>query len=57
MHGETLTFTVKSDLCGADTEVYKAAEALSIGDVIDLEGFLYWDNGVNLHVTQITHLK
>lgn len=51
--GKTYTFTVESYLCGADTEVYKAIEALQIGDVVDLEGFLYWYNGVNPHITSV----
>ena len=52
--GETYTFTVESYLCGNDTEVYKAVEALQIGDVIDMEGFLYWYNGANPHITAVT---
>ena len=50
----TYTFTVESYLRGADTEVYKAVEALKIGDTIDLEGFLYWYNGANPHITAVT---
>ena len=48
------TFTIESYLTGADTEVYKAAEALAIGDVIDMEGFLYWYEGMNPHITKIS---
>ncbi len=48
---EVYTFTVESYLCGKDTEVYKAVEALNIGDTVNLEGFLYWYNGVNPHIT------
>ena len=51
--GVTYTFTVESDLCGAGTDVYEAVKALNIGDVIDLEGFLYWYNGVNPHITAV----
>ena len=53
-NGVTYAFTVETDLCGADTDVYKAVEALNIGDVIDLEGFLYWYNGVNPHITAVS---
>lgn len=53
-NGETYQFTVESYLCGADTEVYQAVEALNVGDVVDMEGFLYWYNGVNPHITAIT---
>ena len=52
--GETYTFTVESYLCGNDTDVYKAVEGLKVGDVIDMEGFLYWYNGVNPHITSVT---
>ena len=51
--GKPYTFTVESYLRGADTEVYKAVEALKAGDVIDLEGFLYWYNGPNPHITVV----
>ena len=54
VNGETYTFTVESYLCGNDTEVYAAVEALQVGDVIDLQGFLYWYNGVNPHITAVT---
>lgn len=54
VNGATYTFTVESYLCGADTEVYKAVKALKVGDVVDLEGFLYWYEGVNPHVTAVT---
>ena len=51
VNGNTYTFTVESYLCGADTEVYKTVKALKKGDVVDLEGFLYWYEGVNPHIT------
>ena len=54
VNGETYNFCVESYLCGADTDVYNAVEALQIGDVIDMEGFLYWYNGVNPHITSVT---
>ncbi len=53
VNGETYNFTVDSYLCGNDTEVYQAVENLKVGDVIDLEGFLYWYNGVNPHITAV----
>jgi predicted small lipoprotein YifL len=50
----TYTFTVESYLCGADTDVYKAVKNLKVGDKIDVEGFLYWYEGVQPHVTSVT---
>ena len=52
--GNTYTFTVESYLCDKDTEVYAAVKDLKIGDKIDVEGFLYWYNGVNPHITKVT---
>lgn len=57
LNGQTYTFTVESYLCGPDTEVYSAVKALKIGDKIDMEGFLYWYNGVNPHITAVTPAK
>lgn len=54
LNGETYTFTVESYLCDSTTEVYQAVKELQIGDVIDLEGFLYWYEGVNPHITAVT---
>ncbi len=51
VNGNTYTFTVESYLCGKDTEVYQTVKSLKVGDVVDLEGFLYWYEGVNPHIT------
>ena len=51
--GQTYTFTVESYLCGKDTDVYKAVEGFNVGDTVDLEGFLYWYEGVNPHITAV----
>ena len=50
----TVNFCVEFYLCNNDTEVYKAVEALQVGDVVDIEGFLYWYNGANVHLTAVT---
>lgn len=49
----TVSFCVEKYLRDADTDVYKAVEALQIGDVIDITGFLYWYNGAQPHVISI----
>ena len=51
--GQVYNFTVESYLCGPDTDVYQAVKALNIGDTIDLEGFLYWYEGANPHITAV----
>ena len=52
--GQVYTMTVESYLCNNSTEVYQAVENLKIGDTIDLEGFLYWYEGANPHITNVT---
>ena len=51
---DVYTFTVESYLCDNTTYVYAAVEGLQVGDVIDMEGFLYWYNGANPHITSVT---
>ena len=53
-NGQTYDFCVEFYLRGQDTDVYKAVEALNVGDTIDVEGFLYWYDGANPHVTSVT---
>ena len=53
INGQTYTFTVESYLCDNTTDVYAAVKNLKIGDVIDMEGFLYWYEGVNPHITSV----
>ena len=57
LDGNTYTFTVESNLCDNTTDVYSAVKNLQIGDVIDMEGFLYWYEGVNPHITAVTAAK
>ena len=59
LNGETYQFVIEYYVCdangvyGAETDVYKAVQSLEIGDVIDIEGFLYWYNGAQPHVTAV----
>ncbi|MCM1122978.1 MAG: hypothetical protein NC416_10370 [Eubacterium sp.] len=53
LDGNTYTFTVESYLCDNTTDVYAAVKNLNIGDKIDMEGFLYWYEGVNPHITSV----
>ena len=52
--GETYEFCVEYYLRNEETDVYKAVEALQVGDVIDIEGYLYWYEGINPHVISVT---
>lgn len=53
-NGETYTFTIESYLCDSTTEVYSAVKALEIGQTVNMEGFLYWYEGVNPHITSVS---
>ena len=46
-------FVVAAELCDENSEVYKMAESLKVGDIIDIEGFVYWYHGPQPHVTKI----
>ena len=52
--GQTYNFVVESYLCDNTTDVYNAVKNLQIGDVVDMEGFLYWYEGANPHITSLT---
>ena len=50
----TYSFTVESYLTGAGTDVYEAVKALQPGQTVNVEGFLYWYEGPQMHVTAVT---
>ena len=52
--GNSYDFCVERYLTGPETEVYQTVGTLNVGDVVDIEGFLYWYNGVNTHITKVT---
>lgn len=51
--GASYSFCVESYLTSPDSDVYKTVGELKTGDTVDVEGFLYWYNGVNTHITSI----
>ena len=56
-NGASYDFCVEVYLTGTDTEVYAAVGELEVGDVVDVEGFLYWYEGVNTHITSVTPVE
>ena len=48
------SFCVEVYLTGTDTDVYTTVGELAVGDVVNVEGFLYWYEGVNTHITAIS---
>ena len=53
-NGASYDFCVEVYLTGTDSEVYTTVGALNVGDVVNVEGFLYWYEGANPHITAIT---
>lgn len=49
----TYSFCVERYLTSPDTDFYKSFADLTVGTVVDVEGFLYWYEGVNTHMTAI----
>lgn len=55
LDGKSYDFCVEVYLTGTDSDVYKTVGELKEGDVVDVEGFLYWyQDHVNPHITSIT---
>lgn len=52
--GVIIQFTIETDFTNSASDVYKAAKELKVGDVIDLEGVLYWYLEPSPHITKIT---
>ena len=52
--GASYEFCVEGYLTGPDSDVYTTVGALNVGDTVDVEGFLYWYEGMNPHITAIT---
>lgn len=50
-------FVVPYYLCGPDSEAYQAVIALEVGDIVNLEGFLYWYDDPQPHITSVTVCK
>ena len=53
-NGASYDFCVEIYLTGAESEVYTTVGTLNVGDVVNVEGFLYWYEGVNPHITAIS---
>ena len=53
-NGASYSFCVEVYLTGTDSDVYTTVGTLNVGDVVNVEGFLYWYEGVNTHITAIS---
>ena len=54
--GAEYSFCVEVNLTGTDHAVYTTVGELVEGDTVDVEGFLYWYEGMNPHITGITKI-
>ena len=54
LNGASYDFCVESYLTSPESDLYKAVGELKAGDVVDVEGFLYWYQGANPHITNVT---
>ena len=52
-NGASYSFCVEVYLTGTDSDVYTTVGTLNVGDTVNVEGFLYWYEGVNPHITAI----
>ena len=53
-NGGSYSFCVEVYLTDTDSEVYTTVGSLNVGDTVNVEGFLYWYEGMNPHITAIT---
>ena len=51
--GVPYNFCVEVYLTGTDSEVYSTVCELAVGDVVNVEGWLYWYEGMNPQITSI----
>jgi hypothetical protein len=52
--GNTYDFCLEYYLNGSDEDFYNLVGGLEAGQVVDIEGFLYWYEGANPHITKVT---
>ena len=54
--GQSYWFTAERYLTAPDTQLYQDVLSLKEGDVVDLEGLLYWYEGPDTHLTSVTKI-
>ncbi len=52
--GKSYDFCLEYYLNGSDEEFYNLVSGLEAGQTVDVEGFLYWYEGPNPHITKVT---
>lgn len=51
LNGQAFTFVVRRYLTAPGSDIYEAVKNLQVGDRVDIEGFLYWYEGPQPHIT------
>lgn len=54
VNGQTYAFVIEYYLCDEYSAAYQAVQNLKVGDVVDLEGYMYWYEGPQAHITSVT---
>ena len=57
VNGQTYTFVLEYYLTNDTTDVWNTVLGLKVGDKVDMEGFLYWYEGAQPHITSVTVAK
>ena len=52
--GEVITFVARRYLTLPSSEPYQGVMNLNVGDTVEIEGFLYWYEGPQPHITSLT---
>lgn len=54
INDKEISLCVESNLTNVNSDTYQIVENLEVGNIIDVEGFLYWNYGPNPRITTIT---
>jgi len=53
LNGKSCLFVIPYYLCGPNSDAYQTVITMAVGDTIHLEGFLYWYDGPQPHITSV----
>ncbi len=53
LDGKSCLFVIPYYLCGPDSAAYQTVITMKVGDTVNLEGFLYWYDGPQPHITSV----
>lgn len=53
INGTRCMFVIPYYLCGPSSDAYQTVITMDVGDTVNLEGFLYWYDGPEPHITSV----